>query len=137
MGRAKRRFWPFGGAVAALIFSSVLLSAGASAYTLQEARAIFDILDVNHDGKVTKLEFETAKMDAFYFRGRPDEQDPRLRLEDTGLSRDFFEKADDGHKGYLTGLDLADAIHYEDIDVKHRGYFTFEDFLAGLKTISR
>jgi hypothetical protein len=137
MMRAKRRGRPFWGALAALVFAGLLLPAGASAYTVKEAKEIFDILDSNHDGKVTKLEFETNKMDAFYFRARPDEQDPRLRFEDTGLSMDFFRKADDGHKGYLTGLDLADAIHYEDIDVKHRGYFTFQDFLAGLKTISR
>jgi EF hand len=137
MGRAMRRFRPFGSAVAALVLSSVLLSGGASAYTVQQARDIFDMLDTNHDGKVTKLEFETNKIDAFYFRARSDEQDPRLRFEDTGLSREFFMRADNGHKGYLTGLDLADAIHYEDIDVKHHGFFTFEDFLAGLKTISR
>jgi hypothetical protein len=137
MGRAMRRFRPFGSAIAALVLFSVLLSGGASAYTIQQARDIFDMLDTNHDGKVTKLEFETNKIDAFYFRARSDEQDPRLRFEDTGLSREFFERADNGHKGYLTGLDLDDAIHYEDIDVKHHGSFTFEDFLAGLKTISR
>lgn len=126
---------PFG---LALLFASVLLlPAGASAYTLQEAHEIFAIFDTNHDGKITKIEFETEKMDAFFFRGRQDPQDSRLRYEDTGLSRAFFEAADDGHKGYLTGLDLADAIHFEDIDVKHRGYFTFGDFYAALKTISR
>ncbi len=137
MRRAGRRAGPFGGAFAALVIAILLLPGVASAYTPQEAREIFDILDTDHDGKVTKLEFETNKMDAFYFRARQNEQDPRLRFEDTGLSRDFFEKADEGHKGYLTGLDLADAIHFEDIDVKHRGYFTFEDFLAGLKSIGR
>jgi hypothetical protein len=125
---------PFG---VALLFASLLLPAGASAYTQQEAQQIFAIFDLNHDGKITKLEFETEKMDAFYFRSRQDEQDPRLRYQDTGLSRAFFEAADDGHKGYLTGLDLADAIHFEDIDVTHRGYFTFPEFDAALKTISR
>lgn len=137
MRRARRQFWPFGSVFAAFLCASILLPAAASAYTVQEAKEIFAILDSNHDGKVTKVEFEANKMDAFYFRARPNEQDPRLRYEDTGLSREFFERADNGHKGYLTGLDLADAIHFEDIDVKHRGYFTFDEFLAGLKTISR
>ena len=109
----------------------------ASAYTVQQAREIFDILDSNHDGKVTKLEFEANKIDAFYFRDRKNPQDPRLRFEETGLSRAFFDAADDGHKGYLTGLDLVDAIRFEAIDVRHRGYFEFNDLLAGLKTISR
>jgi hypothetical protein len=109
----------------------------ARAYTDAETRHIFDILDVNHDGKVTKLEFEANKVDAFFFRSRKNPDDTTLRYEDTGLSRAFFDKADQGHKGYLTGLDMLDAIHFEDIDVKHRGYFTFEDLTAGLKSISR
>ena len=88
----------------------------ANAYTLDEAKEIFAIFDANHDGKVTKLEFETYKVDAFYFRERKDSDDPRLRFQDTGLSREFFDKADEGHKGYLTGLDLIDAIHFEDIE---------------------
>ncbi|HZT50840.1 MAG TPA: hypothetical protein VFA22_02850 [Stellaceae bacterium] len=109
----------------------------ARAYIDAEARKLFDILDTNHDGKVTKLEFEANKVDAFFFRSRKNPDDTTLRYEDTGLSRAFFDKADQGHKGYLTGLDMIDAIHFEDIDVKHRGYFTFEDLAAGLKSISR
>ncbi|HUZ74993.1 MAG TPA: hypothetical protein VMU87_18560 [Stellaceae bacterium] len=109
----------------------------ARAYTDQQAHEIFNILDGNHDGKVTKLEFEANKMDAFFFRERKNPDETRLRYEDTGLSRAFFDKADQGHKGYLTGLDLIDAIHFEDIDVKHHGSFTFDELNAGLKTISR
>jgi Ca2+-binding EF-hand superfamily protein len=109
----------------------------ARAYTAKEAKAIFDILDDDHDGKVTKLEFEAEKIDAFYFRNRKNPEDTHLKYEETGLSRAFFDKADQGHKGYLTGLDFVDAIHFEDIDVKHRGYFDFNDFVMGLKSISR
>jgi hypothetical protein len=126
-------------AIALIAVAMLTLAQGQSAraYTLQEAHQIFDLLDTAHDGKVTKLEFEANKVDAFYFRARKNTEDPRLRFEDTGLSREFFDRADEGHKGYLTGLDLIDAIHFEDIDVKHRGYFDFQDFLAALKTISR
>jgi Ca2+-binding EF-hand superfamily protein len=119
---------------------AVLIAAGAGAaraYTAKQAQEIFDILDSDHDGKVSKLEFEANKIDAFYFRDRKNPQDPRLRYEDTGLSREFFDKADEGHKGYLTGLDLVDAIHFESIDTTHRGYFDFAQFVAALKTISR
>jgi len=110
---------------------------GAAAYTDEEARRIFDILDSDHDGKVTKLEWEANKIDAFFFRNRQHPEDLRLRYEETGLSREFFDRADTTHKGYLTGLDLVDAIRFEDIDAKHRGYFDFPDLVAGLKTISR
>ena len=124
-------------AVVAWVFFALAVPGLAHAYTLKEAHEIFDILDSDHDGKVTKVEFEANKIDAFYFRTRKNEQDPRLRFEDTGLSRAFFDAADEGHKGYLTGLDLCDAIHYEMIDTRNRGYFDFNDLLVGLKTISR
>lgn len=124
-------------AAAAALFGFLLAGRPASAYTLKEAHEIFDILDSNHDGKVTKLEFEANKIDAFFFRMRKNPDDPRLTYEETGLSRAFFDAADQGHKGYLTGLDLVDAIHFEDIDVTHRGYFDFDELVAGLKRISR
>jgi Ca2+-binding EF-hand superfamily protein len=112
-------------------------SSAPSAYTLEEAKQIFATLDADHNGKVTKLEFEANKIDAFYFRARTDPQDSRLRFEETGLSRAFFDQADEGHKGYLTGLDLVDSIRFEMIDAKHRGYFDFSDLVVGLKSISR
>jgi len=129
--------WTIAASALALVLGVWGASPPAHAYTAPEAHKIFDILDGNHDGKVTKLEFEAYKLDAFFFRDRKNADDTRLRYQDTGLSRAFFDKADQGHKGYLTGLDFIDAIHFEDIDVKHRGYFTFPDLVAGLKTISR
>lgn len=124
-------------ALAALLAAAVLGGPAASAYSLKEAHEIFSILDANQDGKVSRLEFEANKIDAFFFRARKDPQDPRLRYEETGLSRAFFDAADQGHKGYLTGLDLVDAIRFEDIDAAHRGYFDFDELVAGLKKISR
>jgi hypothetical protein len=130
-----KRRWVVIGLAAAL---SMLASLhGALAYTDAEARHIFDILDIDHDGKVTKVEFEAQKVDAFFFRDRKNPDDNKLTYQETGLSRAFFDKADQGHKGYLTGLDMIDAIHFEDIDVTHRGYFDFKDLVASLKTISR
>jgi len=125
----------------ALALLVLLLAPGllprAAAYTDEEARRIFDILDSDHDGKVTKVEWEANKIDAFFFRQRQHPEDLRLRYEETGLSREFFDRADTTHKGYLTGLDMVDAIRFEDIDAKHRGFFDFADLVAGLKTISR
>ncbi|MGH7087584.1 MAG: hypothetical protein ACREFQ_01645 [Stellaceae bacterium] len=123
---------------AAALLAAVALGAPASsAYSLEEAHEIFSILDANRDGKVSRLEFEANKIDAFFFRARKDPQDPRLRYDETGLSRAFFDAADQGRKGYLTGLDLVDAIRFEDIDVAHRGDFDFDELVAGLKKISR
>ena len=134
----RRANWFAAAGIAALLAMLLTVPSGAArAYTLEEAKQIFATLDTNHDGKVTKLEFEANKVDAFYFRARKNDEDPRLRYEDTGLSREFFDHADEGHKGYLTGLDLVDAIRFEMIDVKRRGYFDFNDLIEGLKTISR
>ena len=137
MGSLAKWTWRFalGGVALAAVVAAGPRPAGA--YTDAETRRLFDIFDVNHDGKVTKLEFEANKVDAFFFRQRKNPDDTTLRYEDTGLSRAFFDKADQGHKGYLTGLDMIDAIHFEDIDARHRGYFTYQDFAAALKTISR
>jgi hypothetical protein len=130
------RWWNAFGLVALAVLALVPGRA-ARAYSLEESQQIFEILDTDRDGKVTKLEFAANKIDAFYFRNRKNPEDPRLRFEETGLTREFFDRADQGHKGYLTGLDLIDAIHFEDIDTKHRGYFTFQEFLSALHTISR
>jgi hypothetical protein len=79
------------------------------------------------------------KMNAFYFRRRPDasgEMKP-LTFEDTGLSREFFDKADENHDGRLNGVEIIDAIRFRDIDTRGRGYIDFADLEAFLKKISR
>lgn len=110
----------------------------AAAFTDKEAREIFQILDSDRQGRVTKLEFELNKMHAFYYRRRPvgGEMKP-LSYEETGLNRAFFDKIDRGHKGYLNGVDMHDAIRFEDIDTARRGYFDFADFAVFLKKIGR
>ena len=111
----------------------------AAAFTAKEAQQIFDILDPDHHGKVTRVEFDVNKMNAFFFRFRPTQtgqMDP-LTFEETRLSREFFDKVDEGHEGRLDGVDINDAIHFEDIDTTRRGYFNFTDLMVFLKKIGR
>jgi len=123
-------------ALAALLGWPAALAAG---FTDKEARAIFDALDADHHGKVTRTDFNANKMNAFYFNRHPDEsgQMKPLTFADTSLSREFFDKADQGHKGYLDPLDIIDAVRFEDIDTKRRGYFDYADLLAFLHKIGR
>jgi hypothetical protein len=113
----------------------------AAAFTDTEAHGIFDMLDPDHHGKVTKIEFQVNKMNAFYFRFRPrknasSDMKP-LTFEEMRVSREFFDKADQGRQGHLDGVDINDAIHFEDIDTTRRGYFDFGDLAVFLKKIGR
>ncbi len=104
----------------------------------QGCARIFGILDTDNDGKVTVVEFQINKVQAFFWRSRQQRGEIKpLRFEDTLLSREFFDKADFGHKGYLDGLDMVEAFQFGDIDTKQRGYFEFADLVSLLKKISR
>ncbi len=121
---------------AAAILSSAILP--CAAFTDKEAREIFTILDSERDGKVTLVEFQVNKVSAFFWRSRNERGEIKnMTFEQTGLSREFFDKADIGHKGYLDGVDMTDAIRFEDVDVKKRGYFDYDDLVVFLKKIGK
>jgi hypothetical protein len=127
------------GARAARMLAVALMLIGASGFTDQEERKIWQTLDPDNSGRVTKMQFAINKMNAFYFRHQPTdrwEMKP-LSLEETGLSREFFNKIDKDHSGYITSLEIIDAIHFEDIDTKQRGYFDFSDLVTFLTKIGR
>ncbi len=113
--------------------------APAGSFTDKEAREIFATLGPDRNGHVTRVQFEQTKLNAFYFRHRPsgDYEMKPLSFEETGLSRAFFDKADTDHDGTLDGVEIVDAIRFENIDTKGRGYFDFSDLVAFLKKIAR
>lgn len=135
--RRLRLTWPGVAVAVALLLVAPLHP--AAAFTDKEAKQIFDVLDPDHHGKVTKIEFEVNKMDAFFFRFSPTHtgEMKSLTFEETRLSREFFDKADEGHDGHLDGVDINDAIHFEDVDTTRRGYFDFADLVVFLKKIGR
>ena len=131
----EKRWW----LIALLLSASLLWPEGrATAFTDEEAKEIFRILDPDHHGRVTEPEFEMNKMHAFYYRRRPigGKMKP-LTFEETGLSRAFFDQIDHGHKGYLDPIDIHDAVRFEDIDAARRGYFDFGDLVVFLSKIGR
>ena len=109
------------------------------AFSDKEARQIYGMLDPEHRGQVTKTQFEMYKMNAFYFGETPDRlgQMKPLTFEETKLSRAYFDKIDQNHKGYIDGVDFIDSIHFEDIDMRRRGYFDLSDLSAFLSKIGR
>ncbi len=121
-----------------IAFAFLLGSLPGAAFTDKEAHEIFDILDSEHDGKVTAVEFQVNKVNAFFWRKRQERGEIKnLTFQETGLSREFFDKADIGHKGYLDGVDMTDAIRFKDVDTKGRGYFDYDDLVVYLKKIGR
>jgi hypothetical protein len=126
---------------AGLAFGMALMGpiAPAASFTDKEARDIFATLGPDSNGHVTRVQFEQTKLNAFYFRHRPtgDYEMKPLTFEETRLSRAFFDKADTDHDGTLDGVEITDAIRFEDIDTKRRGYFDFADLKAFLQKIGR
>ena len=109
-----------------------------SAFTDEEAREIFDILDRDHAGQVTNVDFQMNKINALFSRHRAgNEREMRLTFEETRLSREFFDQADRGHKGYLDATDITYALRFEDIDTTRRGYFDYAELAAYLNKIDR
>jgi len=125
-------------AVMALVLTLSALAQPAAAFTDKDAREIFNILDREQHGRVTLVDFQINKVQAFFWRTRHETGAIKpITFEDTILSREFFDKADIGHKGYLDGVDIVYAIRFEDIDTKRRGYFEQADLVAYLNRIGR
>jgi hypothetical protein len=110
----------------------------SSAFIDEEAREIFDILDGNHAGKVTNVDFQMNKINALFSRHRAGNgREIRLTFEETGLSCEFFDQTDRGHKGYLDATDITYALRFEDIVTTWRGYFDYAELVAYLNKIDR
>jgi hypothetical protein len=124
--------------VTALVLLLSSIAQPVAAFTDKDAREIFGILDSDNDGKVTVVEFQINKVQAFFWRSRKERGEIKpIRFEDTVLSREFFDKADVDHKGYLDGVDMIDAFRFNDLDTKRRGYFEYADLVPFLKKIAR
>lgn len=109
-----------------LVAALAVLAAVAptSAYTDNDVVAIFQMLDTNGDGKVTREEFSANKV-AIIYRHVQDGRD--LTFDDTRLSRSFFDAADVDHDGTLEPVEILDALRFEDVDTDAKGYFTLDD----------
>ncbi len=105
------------------------------AYTEKEIERIFQMLDTNGDGKVTREEYSANKVVIFY-RKKP-QGNTTLTFEETGLSRQFFDAADTDHDGTLSPLEMTDALPFEAVDVDHKGYITLDDLRRFLTRIGR
>jgi Ca2+-binding EF-hand superfamily protein len=108
---------------------------GALAFTDEEVREIFKILDSNGDGKVDQIEFDRNKVAAI-FRRAPTSS-TAMTFEETKVNRAFFDAADTDHDGKLEGVEMLDALPFKRLDYDNKGYITLSDLRRFLTEIGR
>ncbi len=106
------------------------------AHSNREVGNIFRMLDSNRDGKVSRTEFNIAKVNVIYRDSRTDPA-AGLTFKQAGVSRKFFTSADADHDGRLSPVELLDAFRFDAIDTGNRGYLVLEDLLRFMKSIGR
>jgi hypothetical protein len=121
--------------VAAVLLTALAATAPASAYTEEEVQEIFQGMDANHDGKITRDEYNVHKVQMIYRNVPAGTTD--LTFEQTKVSRAFFDAADVDHSGVLIPTEIMDALPFEAVDVDNKGYFTLDELRRFLDKIGR
>lgn len=91
---------------------------------------IFDILDDNGDGAVTREEFLRTKTEVFYRALKDVDQDQRLAPEEINVTPEAFAEADLNGDGKMSGAEFVQArfTQFEAIDASGDQKITFEEF---------
>ena len=122
------------GAAAALLALSSAID-HSWGYTDKEIAAIFQMLDTNGDGRVTREEYSANKVKMIY-RNMPTAA-TTLTFDQTKVSRAFFDAADTDHDGTLSPVEIMDALPFEAVDTDRKGYIVPDDLRRFLDRIGR
>jgi hypothetical protein len=103
--------------------------------TRTNPKQVFDILDANHDGVVTRQEFLLNKTAVFYRFLKVVGLDQHLNPEDIKITPEAFAHADLDGDGKLSGAEFVEApfTQFDAIDSNHDGEITFEEFSEFLR----
>jgi Ca2+-binding EF-hand superfamily protein len=105
-------------------------AAADRALAADDASEVFDILDDNRDGLVTREEFLRTKIEVFYRALKNMDQDQRLGPEEIDITPEAFADADLNGDGKISGAEFVQApfTQFEAIDASGDQEITFEEF---------
>jgi len=111
----------------------VATAAAASVETARDAR-IFELLDDDHDGRVSVMEFKNNQMLVFYILDR--NKDLALTADETFLPADVFAgvAGSDGKIDTLEFLDIVDSA-FKQADTNHDGLLDRQEFTVLLERV--
>jgi hypothetical protein len=97
--------------------------------TRMTLKEVFDILDANHDGVVTRQEFQVKKVEVFYLFLKEVGLDQHLDPEDIKITPEAFAEADLNDDGKMAGAEFVQApfSQFDAIDRNGDGEITFEE----------
>jgi Ca2+-binding EF-hand superfamily protein len=98
--------------------------------TRMTLKEVFDILDENHDGVVTRQEFLRNKTEVFYLFLKEVGTDQHLDPEDIKITREAFAEADLNGDGKLSGAEFVEArfSQFDAINANGDQGITFDEF---------
>ena len=97
-----------------------------------DAKARFELLDENGDGRIDRQEFRFKKVRLLNLADA--NRDGYLTTDETALSSEAFKQFDRDADGRISQLEFVDARLFEAVDENHDGLVTYEEFKILLRT---
>lgn len=110
------------------------LAGSSAAFTPDEINTFFSKFDMDGDGKVTRDEYNTMKVQVFFIY--QSDTLKGIRYEQTKISRQAFDTADKDGNGLLSSVEILNALPFTNI-AKNNSTFDKTEFSAFIKSIER